>query len=254
MNAYAWRKNFTALFQEEQKTIRGKLAFKTKETDWLGTENPVVALVSIHSRFHKFIDGDLKMNAFISTIKSCTRSRVTVLLSDRAHLQVTSLKYRNNAKAAFADCLLSAHRLKDRYQSYFDSCNVVYWHSYIFQDKSFLPALKIIEELLCTDPIFQNYLLRDAESSYSIECAQEFPNKAQFIAKTVEDIVEQCACLLVLSGKGYRFQFYPGPSYKSTQYINDRILPPNQQTKWINVFLSIESKKESVSQLLYQTS
>ena len=111
--------------------IRGKLAIKTRETHWLNTAHPVVVL-SIHSALHKNVDGDLKMNALISSIKKLVKGRITVLLSDRAHLQTYSLKYQDDIKKAFEYCLLSAHTLQERYRPYFESCEVSFIGTLIF--------------------------------------------------------------------------------------------------------------------------
>ncbi|MBA3237873.1 MAG: hypothetical protein H0T62_05920 [Parachlamydiaceae bacterium] len=242
MKKYFFRENFTAFFKNQDQIIRGKLAFKTHDTLWVNTEHPVIVLVSIHSAIHKNIDGDLKMNAFISSIKKLVKGKITVLLSDRAHLQTYSLKYHDGIEKAFERCLISAHTLKERYQPYFETCEVVYWHSYIYQDKTFLPSLKFIQRLFKHDSSFREHLLQDAENSFTIERIHMFASKEQFIEKAAEDLLEQCACVLVLSEKGYRFQFYPGRPNASTIYLNDTVIPHEKKVSWVNVFLSIENK------------
>lgn len=71
---------------------------------------------------------------------------------------------------------------------------------------------------------------------------QKFSNKELFIEKAIEDLLEQCASLLVLSNKGYRFQFYPGKPYASIEYVNRVFIPKDNQIFWIDVFLTIEKK------------
>lgn len=242
MTTYIWRKNFVGTVSDHEKTIRGKLAVKTKEMQWLQTESPVIILVSIDSAFHEGIGGDLKMNALISTIKNNVKGKITVLLSDRAHLKVASLCYQNNATAAFEECYKSAQRLSYRYQSYFQECNVVFWHSYICQDDSFNISLNLLKELQQSDLIFRDLLYQDASETYTDLRAKTFPDKELFIDKTIEDLLEQCASLMVLANKGYRFQFYPGKSYASVEYVNRVLIPKEKQLYWIDVFLSIEKK------------
>lgn len=242
MKTYLWRKNITATFSNHELMVRGKLAFKTKETHWLDTETPVVVLVSVHSAFHEEVGGDLKMKALISTIRNHTKGKVTVLLSDRAHMNTHSLHYEENREKAFKDCLDSAHKLKHRYQSYFNDCKVEYWHSYIFQDSDFDPFLNFLIKLYQTDSAFRELLYRDAEATYVGQRVQFFSDKALFIEKAIEDLLEQCACLLVLANKGYRFQFYPGRPYASIEYTNLVFIPVDKQISWIDVFLSIEKK------------
>lgn len=246
MNTYIWRKNFTATFQNDLKMVRGKLAFKTKVVHWLETETPVIILISIHSAFHEEIGGDLKMNAFISTIKSCVKGRITVLIADRAHIQTNSLNKQNNLEKAFEECISSACALRDRYEPYFDSCNVVYWHSYIYQDNVFATSLNLLKDLYQSDMHFRELLLKDAESTYTTTRIKMFPSKDLFVEKAVEDILEQCASILILANKGYRFLFYPGSPYASIEYVNQVLIPENKQISWVDVFLTIEKKSITV--------
>lgn len=242
MSIYLFKNNCIAYFKDKQTKIRSRLVFKTRETHWLNTEHPVVIPVSIHSALHKYIDGDLKMNAFMSSIKIFVKGKITVLLTERAHLQTYSLKHRNDIEKAFDECLSMAETLKKRYQPYFESCEVVYWHSYIRQDKNFLNSVKTVQDLFQYDPIFRNHLLNDAEKSYASGFKEEGISKEQYIEKAVEDILEQCTCQLVLCEKGYRFQFYPGGQNATTQYLNDVIISQEKKLSWIDVCLCIDSK------------
>lgn len=242
MNKYIWRRNHTSLFVDQDKTIRGKLAFKTKSVHWLDTQSPVIAMISLHTAFHESNDGDLKMNAFMSTIKSHVKGKITVLICDIAHKQAMSLEYQNNLDKAFETCILHAQKLRERYQHYFESCSVVQWHSYISQDTSYGPSFKLVKELYENDFVFQELLKRDAEAAYTEERMQKFPDKDLFLQKTHEDILEQCASILVLANKGYRFQFYPGNPNASTEYVGKKMLPSGSQLSWVHVFLTIEKK------------
>lgn len=242
MNKYTWRKNFTASISDSDKNIRGKLAFKTKNIQWLDTTSPVIILVSVHSAFHDEIGGDLKMNALVSTIKDHVKGKITVLLSDRAHIQTVSLNYQSNLELAFEDCHCSAQRLSHRYQSYFQDCNVVYWHSYICEDENFTSFLDRLKHAYQTDATFRELVQNDAETTYTSERMQIYADKTLFIEKTVGDILEQSASILVLANKGYRFQFYPGSPYASIEYVNSIFNPTDKKLAWIDVFLSIEKK------------
>ncbi|MBA3284150.1 MAG: hypothetical protein H0U27_03690, partial [Nitrosopumilus sp.] len=110
MNIYKWRKNFTSVYINRDEVVRGKLAFKTKETNWLNTETPVVVLISIHSSFNDGICGELKMNAFLSTIKNHVKGKITILLSDIAHLRTRNLHHQEDLKKTF-DCCIEDARL-----------------------------------------------------------------------------------------------------------------------------------------------
>ena len=247
-NTYLWRKNFTTTFLDQKQIIRGKLAVKTRKTDWLGTEAPVVILVSVHSKFHELGSGDLKMQALISTIKNHVKGKITVLICDVAHLNTLSLLYQGDVDKAYEDCLNEAQSLNERYESYFAKCDIAYWHSYINQDKNYALARSSLRELYRADPLFRKHLYEDAEATYTTTRKRAFPKKMLYIEKTVEDLLEQCASLIVLSRQGYRYKFYPGNSYSSVLYANQVLLPKEEQISWIDVFISIE--KKTISQVV----
>jgi hypothetical protein len=242
VNTYNWRKNFTASYLNHEKIICGKLAFKTKELDWLDTPEPVIILVSIHSKFHEEVGGNLKMNALLSTIKSHVKGQITVLISEMAHLQTLSLNYQGNVKLAFEECLEEAQNIDCRYQSYFENCKVVYWHSYINKDSHFPFSLDIIRNAYEKNQMFRELVNQDAKGTYTTERKKKYPNEVIFIEKAVEDILEQCASLLVLVNKGYAFQFYPGRPYPSAEYTSRVLVPGERRISCINVFLAIEKK------------
>lgn len=240
MNKYKLRKNFTSIVADQNKIIRGKLAFKTKETHWLETEKPVIILTSIHSAFHDGVAGNLKMDALTSVIRSHVKGKVTVLLSDRAHLRTLSLSQQNNLDKTLEECLMSAYALSKRYLAYFKDCQLAYWHSYVCEDPNFLNYSSFIREAYHKDLNFRELLHKDAETTYVP--SQQFPDKKLYLENSIEDILEQCTCLLVLANKGYRFQFYPGSPYSATEYVNRSFISEENQIHWIDVFLTIEKK------------
>lgn len=242
MSSYNWRKNFIATVFNCEHSIKGKLAFKTKETNWINTDSSVIIPLSIHTNFHEGLDGELKVNAFISTIKDHVKGKITIILADQAHLGVLSLKYQNCITAALRKCTEDAHLLLNRLKTYFEYCNVVYWQSYIGQDENYKYFYSVVKNLSLTDTVFQELLKKDAESTYTDARAQEFPDKEQFMLKAHEDLLEQCVCLLVIANKGYRFQFYPGASFASTEYVNEILLHSDKKITQVKVFLTIEKK------------
>lgn len=241
-NRYILRKNYTSIFYTKDDIIRGKLAFKTKTDTWLNTESPVVILVSIDSAFHNPIYGDLKMNALIATISSHVQDKVTVLMADQAHLQTTILNYHHDETAAFEANLKKTHELVSRYQSFLISSSLAYWHSYICHDANYHHFLNLVKDLSIRDSTFQDHLQADIQTSYTETRRQKYKEEEVYRCKAMEDILEQCACLLVLAEKGYRFLFYPGPPLASTEYMIRHLLPPTKQIEWVDVFLSIEKK------------
>jgi|GEM_PF-1952098 len=238
MNKYLLRLNYTGITSDGTTNTRGKVAFKTKETNWLKTKLPCIALISVESSFHYGVNGDLKMGAFLSTIQKNTMGTVSILFADTAHFHTQKLVHQKNALDV---CIQSSSILSKRYAPHFANSKTFNWNSFICQDTIFFSSLEKIEELFHTDKYFQDLLLLDAISTYTPKRAETFPEKERYIEKTISDLLCQCASLLVLSRKGYRFQFYPGAPYASTEYIN-LLLPDERRVNWINVFLSIEKK------------
>jgi len=239
MKIYQVRKNFTSFYLEDSKSIRGKLAFKTRETDWLNTEFPVVALISTHSAFHEGNDGDLKMDAFMGTIKNHVKGKITVLIADTAHYHTQN-----------EDSIESGRKVAHRYQSFFEGCNILYWHSSISHADLFAPSLAKVEHLAQADPLFREHLLADAEATYTKERREKFPNQPLFLENAMKDILGQCASLFVLVSLGNRYQFYPGSPYRSVEYVNHLFFPIEKKIHWINVFLTIEKKTYSNTEIL----
>ena len=241
MKKYAWRNSVTATISNREALFRGKLAFKTQDTSWIQTNDPVIVLISVASQFHEGIGGDLKMNALMTTIKNNVKGSITVLLAECAHLQTASLAHNGDKSLALQEATKTAKILAERYKQCFESCNVEYWHSYIRKDKAFADALAYAKSLYKDDLYFIQHVKNSAEASYTLDRMHEYPDKAVYIEMTVNDLLEQCACVLVLASKGYRFQFYPGSPCSCTEYINS-LLDKNTQISWIDVFLSIEKK------------
>jgi hypothetical protein len=219
MSLYSFRNNH---FIEEE-NIRAKLVFKTKEVDWLATKEPAVILISIHSAFHAAVDGRLKMDAFVSTIKNRVKGPLILLFADIAHAKTMSLCQ------PLEKCLQDAEALSAAFPC-FEGCTIKYWHSYIGQDESYKDALKMVRLKYEQDSSFRESLHADAVKSGD--------DSEPFIKMAIEDIIEQCAALLVLSNKGYRYLFYPGHPYSSYCYLENDL-------SWIHVFLAIERKKKS---------
>lgn len=207
MKKYVLRRNFTGIALDQDQEIRGKLAFKTVEDGWLYTQSPVIILVSVHSRFHDGVEGDLKMNALISTIKSNVNGKITILFSDRAHLRTTSLDYQNDIDKAFNACFSSAEELCERYERYFERCKIAFWHSYICQDANFPFALDAVKALYQNDLQFRKTVYEDVEASYTQKGQKQYLDKSLFMQNGIDDLLEQCACLTVLAKRDIGISF-----------------------------------------------
>lgn len=245
---YLFRKNYKGTFEIEGERLTGHLAFKTQETSWLGTHSPIVVLVSVHSAFHVGMEGFLKMDAFLSTIKSCVEGKISILIADTAHLAAETLLQRANS------CLQAGRELALRYQSLLVGYEILYWHT-LCKGEDYAHIRSQLLLLIESDAKIHDLLRLDAESTYTEKRAQECPNKASFIQATITDLVDQCVVLQLLSQRGYRTLFYPGAPYQSTEYLRSTL---QSQLRWIDVFLSIEKKtkvsitpSQELSALLY---
>ena len=237
------RKNFKSIYLSEDCITYGRIAFKTREVDWLDTPLPAVALVSVHSTFHEGVNGYLKMDAFISTIRENVKGKVSILIADTAHLHTLHLL---QLEDPLRHCLQSAKELALRFRSYFDSNEGLYWSDYIMGDKEYPVFKEQLQELVRTDKAFRASLLADAEAAYTEKRKAEFSNKALFMEKMVEDLIEQCVCTHILARKGYRYLFYPGAPCVSTEYVSRNFIPLEGSLNWIDVFLTIEKKTKSL--------
>lgn len=238
MMVYKLRKNFSANYYESNRIMRGKIAFKTKELEWVETTSSVIILISVHSAFHDGRGGDLKMNALISTIKGNVRGKISVLLADAAHIQVDRLK---DPLGGLNHSIRAAKQLAIRYQEYFEGCELLYWHDAIWNDPDYPLFKRKIAHLFQKDRVFQQLLFSDGASLYTLKGKESYKERDLFIQKSVDDILEQCVCALVLENRGYGYQFYPGPPYESVKYVSRGLT-----LRWIHVFLAIERKTEVV--------
>lgn len=243
MGNYSFRKNFSATCSNDMMTIRSKLAFKTKGTDWLNTESQVIVPISIRSTFLAGLAGDLKMQAYTSIIKNHVQGKITILLTEKSHLHVASLKYNPNSyDQALEEETQFAREIESRFRLYFQNCKVEYWETYISNDSHYFIFKEQIDRLYQTDSTFKSLVLHNAEVTYTCERAREFSNKSLFIEKAVKDLLEHCVYMLLIANKGYKYQFYPGSLYSCMDYVNENLIEPEKRVSLVNVCLTIERK------------
>lgn len=219
----------------EELNIRGKVVFKTVATDWVGTLEPIVVIVSVHSLFHREIDGELKMGAMMDTLRESVQGNVTVLIADLAHLQAQQLK-----GVSERDLIESAHHLAHRYKEFFRGCELAFWHQMMMGDAAYR-AVEQIRRLAWSDSLFRQHLLSDALLTYQQIGETGYLSQEVFVAMTQDDLIQQCASLILLSRQGYRYQFYPGLPYASVTYVYERF---ELKTEWVPVFIAIEKKRQ----------
>lgn len=239
---YSLRKNYKAVGSDNEGQILGHLAFKTRDDLWLNTNRPSILLVSVNSAFHSGFEGDMKMEAFIAVIRSSVKALLTILIADLAHLKTRQLLEENKAET---NCRKDADELIWRYSSLFAGSPLIYWRDLIKDDQFSLLRSEIVD-LSKKDQQFLQLLKQDAETDWTHKRQALFTSKESFIEQSIEELIDQCACLQLLANLGYRYIFYPGAPHRATQYLQTSI-------DWIDVFLSIE-KKTRIGQLLQSSS
>ncbi len=217
-----------------------KIVIKTRSADWIGTHEPVIILFSIHSLFHEGLIGSLQVSTLVSNIKANVNGNVTILFTEKAHINALSLNYGGDRDKAYTQCIKDAQLLKSRFATDFQGCAVVSWEEFISQDPDYQSYHDMVMDIYKTDTHFQELLYQDALKSYTPERAQAVPNKDIFITKTIKDLLELIIYLFVASKKGYRFEFYPGKPNASSEYINHKFLPAEKQIKQIPVGFRLE--------------
>lgn len=242
MSSYALKKIYHYSVDYQNQTIEGKINFKTKSLDWVGTRDPVIVPISIHTAFHEGILGELKMKGFISIIKNNVKGKITILLTEKAHLHALSLKYENNTERAFHEVYLEAKLLSDRFREYFEGCQIDYWFNFINQDPDYPLFCQKVMQLYANDAIFKQHVHEDAEKTYTIQRESQFPDKALFIRQSIKDILENCVYLFVIANKSCRYQFYPGSDIASRGYLTKYFLRPEQHV-YVNVSIKIEKSR-----------
>lgn len=242
MSTYNFKEIYTATASDEETILNGRLIFKTLSRAWIGTEKSVILPISIHSRFHKGLVGDLKMGALISTVRKHVKGKMTILLTECCHVQVMSLKYQNDFQKAVQVSLQDAKNLENRFKVFFEECHVTYWQNYINEDPFYEECSKLIRDLYENDLTFQDLVHLDAESTYTTDCAFEFYDKEFFIKKAIEDMLGQLIGLLIFSRKGYRFHFYPGKLCQSTYYANQVLLHDDKKIALIDANLTVTTQ------------
>ncbi len=237
MSLYAWVKRIKI---NPNLYGKSKIRMKTHSADWLNAQEPVIILFSIHSLFHEGSLGALKVNTLVRNIKENVAGKVTILFTEKTHINALSLNYDGDAQKAYAQCTQDAQLLKKRFASDFQGCEVVSWEEFISQNPDYQTYRNTIMNIYKTDEQFQKLLYQDALGNYSPERAQEMPDKEQFIAKTIQDLLEQSIYVFVASKEGYRFEFYPGKPNPSSEYLNHHFLPDGKQIERVPVEICLE--------------
>jgi len=248
---YNLRRNFSGLHIEEDTAYKGKIAFKTKDDTWINAHSPTVALVSVQSAFHQGIWGRMKMAAFISLLKENIKSKLNILMTEKAHLRVDSLSYQKSLSLAFEQNQTDAINLVNSFETEFQECNIHFMHDYIEKDPYYEPAKKEVAKRLEKDSVFSDLLFKDAKSSYTPIRKAQFSNESLYLAGAIEDIKEQCIYTLIFAQKGIRYVFYPGAQNQAVEYLNG-LLHPLIRVNFIHVFISIEKKSEGLLSLPFE--
>lgn len=192
--------------------------------------------------------GETKVEAFIASIKENVRGPITILFPENAHARVLSMHHDQDYQKAVDITRTDAQALEERFRETFQGCSVTYWNNFILADPEYPLFKEKIMHLAQTDRWFQESLQADAHMTYTAKQAEEFPDKTLYISQVTQDLLEQAVYVLVTAKHGYRFDFYPGKPYASSEYVNQKFVAPEKQLQRINV--SLRFKKKEIHELL----
>lgn len=237
MNFYTWVKRIR-LDSPSENTKNFKMRVRTNLTTWLDTHEPILVPFSIHSNFHEGDLGTLKVNTLISILKSHTQGKITILLTENAHLHALSLSFNGDIQKALQKCIIDSQSLKERFESIFQGCEVVSMDQMITADPDYQNFHDKLMHIYQIDKHFQELLRADALCSYTPARAEEVPDKELFISKSIEDLLEQIIIVFVAIKLGYRFECYPGKPNSSSEYINRNFFPKDKQLSRVIVCIT----------------
>lgn len=226
----------------KSEVAKARIVFKTVNTEWVNSCDPMIALISLHSNFNEGVDGHLKMSGFINTLKENVRNNLTILLTEKAHFHALSLKYNHDLEKTSKRCLEDAESLEKRFASYFSGCKVAYWQDFVEQDPDYQSIQAYVHGIHKEDAYFRDLVRKDAEGTYTPQRSLEHPDKPLYIAKTELDLLEQCIYTIVAAKKGFKYDFYPGNFIASASYLNTVVCPFGKQITNVPVYLAIEKK------------
>lgn len=231
-------KQFQNYFNDSYK----KVAVRTNGDQWVNTQDPVIILFSVDSVFHEGQKGALNVEVLTYIIQKHVRGEIIILMTEKAHVNVSSLLYDDNRNEAFERAIRDAQSLINKFNTIWNEFQVEFWYDFINKDPHYESYFKQIADRYEVDNQFRTLIQQDAERTYTEEREREFPDKQIYINKTIEDLLEQAAYVLVIAKKGYRFAFYPGRQNGSLLYIAEQLVPSEQRVAHIHVNISFEKK------------
>lgn len=228
--------SFSTEFDDGQ-VVNTRMFVTTRPGIWVNTGHPIILPISIHSVFHEGNVGKAKMTALIEMVKTNVKSTITILFTEKAHLETLRVKYQTHASIAFEKCYQDAIQLKNRLANVLEDCMIMHWNEFVDQDPHYLEIKQQVLNLFGSDEEFRQLLKQDAEMTYTSTRSQEFNNKQEYVRAVIVDLLEQCVYHLITSGKGYRYEFYSGKRYRSVELIGRKFLSDDQNLTRINVSL-----------------
>ena len=134
--------------------ISCKVMTQTRPGHWLNTSHPVILPFSIHTALYNGDEGKIKVSAFLQLVKSNVKGKVSVLFCEKAHVQVLSLKYKNDLAKATEACVQDANKLIDRFKEELEGCEVLHWTDFIDNDKDYAFFKNKVLDMYIYEPIW----------------------------------------------------------------------------------------------------
>jgi hypothetical protein len=189
--------------------LERKMVVSTNHSGWKENELVILAF-SIHSAIYDGLAGYFKISAWVNTIKLHTKAKIIILLCEGAHLNVASLKYKNNVSKAAEICRYDADLLYRKFEKLFAGCEVVYWQDYIKNNNCYENFKNELNSILEKNIIYQDIINSDIEKTYVNRIIQEYPDKDLYVKNARLDLIEMILGMKVIYENGCRSLLYPG--------------------------------------------
>ena len=181
----------------------------TNHSGWKSNDLIVLAF-SIHSIIYDGLDGYFKIAAWINAIKMNTKAKIIILLCEGAHLNVISLKYKNDINKALEICRNDADMIYQQFESLFSDSDVVYWQDYVKNDCHYQIYKNELNDIIEKNIFYKDIIDSDIEKTYVNKIIEEYPDKTLYVKNAKLDLIEMMLGMKVVYERGCRSLLYPG--------------------------------------------
>lgn len=228
---------------DEGKKVAVKMNIHSRPACWVGTDQSVILPFSIHSALYNGDEGKIKVAALLRYVKTHVKGRITVLFCEKAHVEVLSLKYGNNAQTALNQTSGDAQQLKERFKAELEGLHIMSWIDFVDGDEKYQHYKDLVLQLYQSNEDFRTKIREDAESTYHSDRQKECADKEIYLNKCFTDVLEHCVYVLIATSRGYKYEFYPGKGPESVEFVNQHF--SQNETKLIRVNVGLHPPQYS---------